>query len=695
MSEIIVSDSENAGPEEELIEGLTLRGRMFPSLLSSSVELPHFETEIFHKFDYFDTEETHTTSISNTNRWLLTMLTAVLLGLINGGISWAYIMLESSRLDQMSEVAADGEVGLSMLVMMSYCAVFGLVACLLVLRVSPAAGGSGIPDIKAFLNGNLLPGFLSRRTLLVRLVGVILVISSGVIAGPEGPMAHVGVILSVLVPQVILGRQLNDRQTYDFAAVGSGIGIASAFLAPIAGTLFALEEAATYWDPELISRTFFGSMIASIVGEYSSAGFTCEPTNSNFCVSISGQFAFTSSSESYTSFQPWEMFLFIVMGILTGAISVLLSSFLMLMFKLRYNFSNRPKIRLLDTFIVFILSAVVFCTITYSVNCATDINLPVPANEASLTISSAICGGGMFNPVALILLEPRDYVMQTLFSGSSALDDQIPPSSLAISLAIVCIFFLLTSSLPIPAGTFIPNVLLGSIVGRFVGSYIAEWIPDYPISPGIYAIAGASGILAGTSRMTIWIVVIMIEASGQSDLVVPIALSAITSKYFADFISPVALTERFIEFKKMKFLPSLGDFVVDRFLRDKLVKDIMSQPAIGLYDTESIEVVKVILKETSFSRFPVLNSDEVVIGITNRSDLEKMITGPEEDLVTVPYMNSPLTVSDDFDIRKAYFMFYKLGLALLPITKGGKIAGIITRDNFINFLEREKDIHED
>merc|ERR1712187_427268 len=84
--------------------------------------------------------------------------------------------------------------------------IYGMVACFiatLLVALEPAAGGSGIPDLKAYLNGNILPRVLRKRTCFCRLVGLMFVNSGGLFAGTEGPMAHIG---GITAAGIAMGR---------------------------------------------------------------------------------------------------------------------------------------------------------------------------------------------------------------------------------------------------------------------------------------------------------------------------------------------------------------------------------------------------------------------------------------------------------------------------------------------------------
>ena len=63
----------------------------------------------------------------------------------------------------------------------------------------------------------------------------------------------------------------------------------------------------------------------------------------------------------------------------------------------------------------------------------------------------------------------------------------------------------ITFGCKVPSGVIIPALDAGAFFGRLLG----QWIPG--ISPGIFAMVGAAAFLAGVSRMTISLCVIMFE----------------------------------------------------------------------------------------------------------------------------------------------------------------------------------------
>jgi H+/Cl- antiporter ClcA len=162
--------------------------------------------------------------------------------------------------------------GSAFMAFLFYQTLFAAIASLFV-WIEPVSGGSGIPEIKCFLNGIDLPRVVRIKTLLCKVIGVTFSVAAGLPVGKEGPMVLSGAVVAASISQ---GRTKfwgvdtsfskfsdfrNDKEKRDFVACGAAAGMCSAFGAPIGGVLFSLEEGASYWSTMLTWRAFFCAMI--------------------------------------------------------------------------------------------------------------------------------------------------------------------------------------------------------------------------------------------------------------------------------------------------------------------------------------------------------------------------------------------------------------------------------------------------
>lgn len=132
------------------------------------------------------------------------------------------------------------------------------IAIWLVRKYSPAAGGSGIPQLKAVL--------LHMRRLkpipviAVKFIGGVLTMGSGLALGREGPTIQMGGAAGKLVGR-IFGMTRDER--FILIAAGAGAGLSAAFNAPLAGLVFVLEEIQRAFH----RRIFFATLLASAVAD--------------------------------------------------------------------------------------------------------------------------------------------------------------------------------------------------------------------------------------------------------------------------------------------------------------------------------------------------------------------------------------------------------------------------------------------
>jgi chloride channel 7 len=182
---------------------------------------------------------------------------------------------------------------------------FNIVACLvatLCCAVAPEAVGSGIPQIKAYLNGVNIPRLMRFKTLMGKTVGVVFSVLGGLAVGKEGPMIHSGAVVAAGLSQgkatsLPITTKYNrayrtDREKRDFVACGAAAGVASAFGAPLGGLLFAIEEGASYINHSTLWRVAMSAITSFFVLNIFSSVF--KGNNDDFFMidAIGSNFAF-------------------------------------------------------------------------------------------------------------------------------------------------------------------------------------------------------------------------------------------------------------------------------------------------------------------------------------------------------------------------------------------------------------------
>jgi hypothetical protein len=88
----------------------------------------------------------------------------------------------------------------------------------------------------------------------------------------------------------------------------------------------------------------------------------------------------------------------------------------------------------------------------------------------------------------------------------------------------------ITAGLSLAGGVYIPNMVVGALTGRMLGTLVQEWFPKIQAEPGVYAMIGAAGFVSGALRIPISAVTIMIELTGVTSYVMPLTLVCMTAK---------------------------------------------------------------------------------------------------------------------------------------------------------------------
>lgn len=158
------------------------------------------------------------------------------------------------------EALADGQWQWLALYILSFI----IIAYLLKLIVArePMCTGSGIPQIKGILQGDMSMRWFS--VLWSKIIGGVLAIGAGMSLGREGPSVQIGACVGQGLSQTSRRTGFESRI---LMTAGAGAGLAAAFNAPLAGVIFGLEEMQKIISPALLLTGITASITAATVTE--------------------------------------------------------------------------------------------------------------------------------------------------------------------------------------------------------------------------------------------------------------------------------------------------------------------------------------------------------------------------------------------------------------------------------------------
>lgn len=158
------------------------------------------------------------------------------------------------------EALADGQWQWLALYILSFI----IIAYLLKLIVArePMCTGSGIPQIKGILQGDMSMRWFS--VLWSKIIGGVLAIGAGMSLGREGPSVQIGACVGQGLSKTSRRTGFESRI---LMTAGAGAGLAAAFNAPLAGVIFGLEEMQKTISPALLLTGITASITAATVTE--------------------------------------------------------------------------------------------------------------------------------------------------------------------------------------------------------------------------------------------------------------------------------------------------------------------------------------------------------------------------------------------------------------------------------------------
>ena len=455
---------------------------------------------------------------------------------------------------------------LSFLLYLIFNIIFVACAAVLVTYMAPAAAGSGIPDVKAYLNGIDYAGVLVPQTLFSKLLGGIGSVAGGLAVGKEGPLVHIGACWASVLTQMnvqkpsglskVLSHFHNDRDRRDMVTCGAAAGVAAAFRAPVGGVLFALEEATSWRRPRLTWRAFFCTATVSVVLKaliHICSGDRCGAFGSG----TGGFIIFDISEGGQDDYKVYELIPMALLGVTGGLLGALFNYISKIVCVWRRNvLSKRGNIvRVVEAIIIATLTSIVSFCVPLMVSCR---KCPENADAECPRDNDVHFGNfipfnchreGYYNDLATIFFNTNDDSIRNLLSSGTK--HEFSTASLFIYLPLMFILAVITYGISVPSGLFVPCILIGACYGRLVGKVVSS--NAFHVEEGTYALLGAASFLGGTMRMTVSLVAILLELTNQLALLPLVMLVLLISKVVGDCLTK-AIYDIHMEIKSLPFL---------------------------------------------------------------------------------------------------------------------------------------------
>lgn len=393
----------------------------------------------------------------------------IIVGIIAGSLAIIYRLAMAYSEITLEYILAFGSTHIwAMAAWFGVLTLMGLVVGFL-LKWEPMISGSGIPQVEGELQGCFKASW--HRVIIGKLVGGIICMFGGLSLGREGPSVQLGAMGGKGFSRIF--KRINIEERY-LITCGASAGLAAAFNAPLAGTIFALEEIHKNFSATIL----FSAMTASITADFVS----------KYVFGLSPVFHFT-----VTGFIPLkDYWLVILLGVLLGFAGVFYNTVLLKSQVIYGKFRGlKPEFR---PVVPFILAGVLGFTLPQ------------------------VLGGG-------------NTMIQLLGSGKLVL------SGMLLLLVVKFIFSMVSFGSGAPGGIFFPLLVLGAYIGGIYGTAASAYLGIDPVLINNFVIIAMAGYFTAIVRAPITSIVLITEMTGSFDHLLALSVVAIAAELTAGMLN--------------------------------------------------------------------------------------------------------------------------------------------------------------
>ncbi|XP_027821491.2 chloride channel protein ClC-Ka isoform X4 [Ovis aries] len=561
-----------------------------------------------------------------------------------------------------------------------------------------AFSGSGIPELKTILSGVVLEDYLDIKNFGAKVVGLTCTLASGstIFLGKVGPFVHLSAMIAAYLGRVrakATGESENKSRPQEMLVAAAAVGVASVFAAPFSGVLFCIEVVSSHFSVWDYWRGFFAATCGAFMFRLLAVFNSEQETITSL---------YKTSFRVDVPFDLPEIFFFVALGAICGVASC------------AYLFCQRK-------FLGFVKTNPVLSKLMAT-------SKPLYSALAALVLASITYppGVGRFMASRLSMKEYLDSLLDdnswALLTRNASPTWPVEPDpqnlwfewyhpqftvfgTLAFFLVMKFWMLILATTIPMPAGYFMPIFIFGAAIGRLLGEALSVAFPEgivaggvtNPIMPGGYALAGAAAF-SGAVTHSISTALLAFEMTGQIVHALPVLMAVLAANAVAQSCQP-SFYDGTIIVKKLPYLPWIRGRKISS--HRVTVQHFMSRAITTLAkDTPREEVVKVVAS-TDAAEYPLVASTEsqILMGTVRRAQLVQALQAEPPSLAPgqqrclqdilaegCPVEPVTLKLSPETSLHQAHNLFELLNLQSLFVTSQGRAVG------FVSWVELKKAI---
>ena len=237
-------------------------------------------------------------------------------------------------------------------------------------------------------------------------------------------------------------------------------------------------------------------------------------------------------------------------------------------------------------------------------------------------------------------------------------------------------------------GVFTPSLYIGAATGGAVGAALKQLFPALGINPAVYGLVGMGAIVAGATDAPITGMLLVFEMTNDYAIVLPLMLTVVICHIIARRLSPDSLYSGWLRRR--------GESIEGGADRDVLaglhVADAYDAAPSTIRESAGVEEMLLLL-ESDQLYFPVVDDDEVLVGVITAADLGNVAASPPHlrpVLVAADVARTSESVTPSDSLLVAIRKMGVRGAGALPVVDrhNGRLLGLISRSNVLSLYER-------